>query len=109
MNNCGLVAAMTFVLPKLDEIKPGINSVFLVRYILEKCKIVDEGIRVLRELPIASSCNIILTDKSGKMVVVECNPRKINIRKCKKSRTGESFIIPSVPIRVRHLPLEKLV
>jgi predicted choloylglycine hydrolase len=93
MNNCGLVAAMTFVLPKLDEIKPGINSVFLVRYILEKCKTVDEGIRVLREFPIASSCNIILTDKSGKMVVVECNPLKINIRNHEKSRTGESFII----------------
>jgi predicted choloylglycine hydrolase len=93
MNNCGLVAAMTFVIPKLDEIKPGINSVFLVRYILEKCQTVDESIRALRELPIASSCNIILTDKSGKMVVAECNPLKINIRNNKKNRTGESFII----------------
>jgi predicted choloylglycine hydrolase len=93
MNNGGLVAAMTYVLPKLDEIKPGINSVFLVRYILEKCKTVDEGIRVLRKLPIASSCNIILTDKDGKMVVAECNPRKINIRNHEKSKTGESFII----------------
>ena len=93
MNNCGLVAAMTFVLPKLDEIKPGINSVFLVRYILEKCKTVDEGIRVLKKLPIASSCNIILTDKSGKMVVAECNPLKIHIRNDEKNRTGESFII----------------
>ena len=93
INNCGLVAAMTFVLPKSDEIKPGINSVFLVRYILEKCKIVDEGIRVLSELPIASSCNIILTDRSGKMVVVECNPLKINIRYPEKSKSGENFII----------------
>jgi predicted choloylglycine hydrolase len=93
MNNCGLVAAMTFVLPRLDEIRPGINSVFLVRYILEKCKTVDEGIRVVRELPIASSCNIILTDRSGKMVVVECNPLKINIRYPEKTNTGQDFII----------------
>jgi predicted choloylglycine hydrolase len=93
INNYGLIAAMTFVLPKLDEIKPGINSVFLVRYILEKCKTVDEGIRVLREQPIASSCNIILTDRSGKMVVVECNPIKIHIRYPEKSNTGEIFII----------------
>jgi predicted choloylglycine hydrolase len=93
INNCGLVAAMTFVLPKLDEIKPGINSVFLVRYILEKCKTVDEGIRVLKELPIASSCNILLTDRSGKMVVAECNPLKMHIRYPEKSKTGESFII----------------
>ena len=93
INNCGLVAAMTFVRPKLDEVKPGINSVFLVRYILEKCKTVDEGIRVLRELPIASSCNIILTDSRGKMVVVECNPLKVNIRYPEKSKTNEKFII----------------
>ena len=93
VNDCGLVAAMTFVLPRLDEIKPGINSVFLVRLILEKCSTVDEGIRVIRDLPIASSCNILLTDKGGNMVVVECNPLKIHIRYPEKSRTGESFII----------------
>ncbi|NCU33420.1 MAG: acyl-CoA--6-aminopenicillanic acid acyl-transferase, partial [Candidatus Moranbacteria bacterium] len=93
MNNYGLVAAMTFVLPKPDEIRPGINSLFLVRYVLEKCKTVDEGILVLEALPIASSCNIILTDKSEKMVVAECNPLKINIRSNEKNRTGESFII----------------
>jgi len=93
INEFGLVAAMTFVLPKLNEIKPGINSVFLVRYILEKCKTLDEGVRALRELPIASSCNIILTDRSGKMVVAECNPLKINLRYPEKSKTGENFII----------------
>ncbi|WP_034624970.1 carcinine hydrolase/isopenicillin-N N-acyltransferase family protein [Desulfotignum balticum] len=49
--------------------------------------------RVLKELPIASSCNIILTDKEGKMVVVECNPQKINIRNHERNGAGESFII----------------
>jgi predicted choloylglycine hydrolase len=93
INNWGLVAAMTFVLPRLDEIKPGINSVFLVRYILEKCKNVDEGIRALRELPVASSCNIILTDRIGKIVVLECNPLNVTIRYPEKSSTGESFIV----------------
>lgn len=93
INNHGLIAAMTFVLPKLDEIKPGLNSLFLVRYILEKCKTVDEAIGVLRQLPIASSCNIILTDKNGNMVVAECNPITINLRYPEKNTTGESFII----------------
>lgn len=93
INKHGLVAAMTFVLPKMEEIKPGLNSVFLVRYILEKCKTVKEGIAALEELPIASSCNILLTDKSGKMVVVECNPLKIHIRYPEKNEKGESFII----------------
>jgi predicted choloylglycine hydrolase len=93
MNEWGLVAAMTFVLPKLDEIKPGLNAIFLVRYILEKCKTVDEGIRALSELPIASNCNIILTDKSGKMIVAECHPSKINLRYPETRKTGETFII----------------
>jgi predicted choloylglycine hydrolase len=93
INQYGLVAAMTFVLPKIEEIKPGINSVFLVRYILENCKNVDGGIKALRKLPIASSCNIILTDKNGKMIVVECNPKKIHIRYPKKNVNDEEFII----------------
>lgn len=93
INQYGLVAAMTFVMPKLKEIKPGINSVFLVRYILENCKTVKEGIDALIKLPIASSCNILLTDRIGKMVVVECNPMKIHIRTPEKNKSGEKFII----------------
>lgn len=93
INKYGLVVAMTFVRPKLEEIKPGFNSVFLVRYILEKCKTVKEGIDVLGKLPIASSCNILLADRSGKMVVVECNPIKMNVRYPDKNRNGEKFII----------------
>ncbi|QTL97793.1 acyl-CoA--6-aminopenicillanic acid acyl-transferase [Iocasia frigidifontis] len=93
INNHGLAVAMTFVKPKLDEIKPGFNSVFLVRYILEKCKTIDEGIDVLKRLPIASSCNILLADRNEKMVVVESNPLELNIRYPEKNKDGESFII----------------
>jgi len=93
INEHTLVAAMTFVKPKIKEIKPGLNSVFLVRYILEKCKSVNEGIGVLKKLPIASSCNILLTDQSGEMVVVECNPLEIHIRYPGKSKNSENFII----------------
>jgi len=93
INESGLVVAMTFVKPKLEEIKPGINSVFLVRFILENCRNVTEGIESLNNLPIASSCNIILTDKNGEMVVAECNPAKINLRYPEKNNNGEKFII----------------
>ncbi len=93
INQYGLVAAMTFVTPKLEEIKPGLNSVFLVRYLLENCKTVNEGIAALRELPIASSCNLLLTDGSGKMAVVECNPLRIQVRYPEKDANGDSFII----------------
>lgn len=93
INQYGLVAAMTFVIPKIEEIKPGFNSVFLVRYILEKCKTVEEGITALKTLPIASNCNILLADMNGEMVVVECNPTKINIRYPEKNKDGENFIV----------------
>jgi len=93
INEFGLVAAMTFVVPKVEEIKPGINSVFLVRYILENCKIVKEGLDALESLPIASSCNILLADKSGQMVVAECNPSKNIFRQPEKNKDGEDFII----------------
>ena len=93
MNEFGLVAAMTFVIPKQGEVKPGFNSVFLVRYILENCKTVQEGISALQKLPIASSCNILLADKQKEMVVAECSPNKINLRKPNKNKNGEDFII----------------
>jgi predicted choloylglycine hydrolase len=64
INQHGLVVAMTFVMPKLEEIRPGFNSVFLVRYILENCRTVSDGIHSLKSLPIASSCNILLAEKA---------------------------------------------
>ncbi len=93
INEHGLTAAMTFVIPHLDEIKPGLNSVFLVRYLLENCANVDEGISALYKLPIASSCNILLADRSKKMVVAECNPDKINLRQPEANTNSESFIV----------------
>ncbi|MGE5680435.1 MAG: C45 family autoproteolytic acyltransferase/hydrolase, partial [Bacillota bacterium] len=93
INQHGLAAAMTFVMPKLEKIRPGFNSVFLVRYILENCCSVDEGIDSLKKLPIASNCNILLADKTGKMVVAECNPMELNLRLPEKNSEGEDFII----------------
>ena len=93
INEYGLTAAMTFVKPKLKEIKPGINSVFLVRFILENCKTVNEAIEALNRLPIASSCNILLADKTGNMAVAECNPFEINLRRPVKNSYGGKFII----------------
>ncbi|MCW8965641.1 MAG: C45 family autoproteolytic acyltransferase/hydrolase [Candidatus Pacearchaeota archaeon] len=93
INEFGLVVAMTFVIPKKGEVKPGFNSLFLVRYILENCKTVEEGIKSLQKLPIASSCNILLADRKKEMVIVECHPDKINIRKSDKNKNGEKFVV----------------
>jgi predicted choloylglycine hydrolase len=93
INEHGLVVAMTFVVPKKEEIKPGLNSVFLVRYLLENCKNVTEGIKALNDLPVSSSCNILLTDKTMEMAVIECNPLKNNIRYPEKNPSNESFLV----------------
>ncbi len=65
---------MTFVMTRLEKIKPGFNSCFIVRYLLEKASNTEMAISLLMDLPIASNCNILLADKNGKMVVVECTP-----------------------------------
>lgn len=92
MNNSGLSVAMTFVMPKLEEIVPGLNSVFLVRYLIEKCKTVEDALSALKRLPIASSCNILLSDKSGNMLVAECHPNEISIRMPEISEDNEKYI-----------------
>lgn len=103
INEHGLAAAMTFVVPKRDEISPGLNSVFLVRYILENCTTVKDGIGALQKLPIASSCNILLCDRSGEMIVMECNPLAMNVRYPDKNASGEDFIVT-----VNHFTSDKM-
>ena len=88
INEKGLAVAMLFVLPKI--VKPGLSSVFVVRYLLEKCASADEAIRTLRTVPIASACNILVADKTGAMAVAECIPDRMSIR---KPADGESFLI----------------
>lgn len=80
LNEHGLAAAMTFVLTELKEIRPGFNSCFIVRYLLEKAVNAEEALAMLMELPVASNCNILLADKSGNMLVVECTPSAKKIR-----------------------------
>ncbi|MDD3106268.1 MAG: C45 family autoproteolytic acyltransferase/hydrolase [Bacilli bacterium] len=92
-NEHGLVVAMTFVTPRLNEIKPGLNSVFIVRYLLEKAKDTQSAINLLQQVPVASSCNILLADKTGDIVVVECHPNIINIRKAIENKNGEKYIV----------------
>ncbi|SFR98175.1 C45 family autoproteolytic acyltransferase/hydolase [Anaeromicropila populeti] len=79
INEKGLAAGMTFLLSK--EAKPGMNVGLLIKYILEKCNTVEEAVEALKSIPISSTQNIILADKSGDMRVVECSCNKMNIRK----------------------------
>ena len=72
LNEHGLAVAMTFVMTDLKKIRAGFNSCFIVRYLLEKADSTYQAISLLMDLPIASNCNILLADKTGKMAVVEC-------------------------------------
>lgn len=83
INEYGLAVGMTFLLPK--KIKYGLNAGFLVRLILENCKNVKDAIGVLNTVPISSTQNIILADKSGEMAVVECSSEKVIVRRPEKN------------------------
>ncbi len=88
LNEHGLAVAMTFVMTRLEKIRHGFNSCFVVRYLLEKANDTESAISLLMELPIASNCNILLADKQGKMVVVECTPTEKRIREAVSSDSG---------------------
>lgn len=85
LNEHGLAAAMTFVMTDLKKIRPGFNSCFIVRYLLEKAKNTEQALSLLMKLSIASNCNILLADRSGNMAVAECTPS------VKRIREAESF------------------
>lgn len=80
LNEHGLAVAMTFVMTELKKIRAGFNSCFIVRYLLEKADNTEQAVSLLCKLPVASNCNILLADKSGRMVVVECTPTQKKIR-----------------------------
>ncbi|MGI5085676.1 C45 family autoproteolytic acyltransferase/hydolase [Treponema putidum] len=93
MNEHGLAAAMTFILPHLEEIRSGFNALFLIRFILEKCRTTEEAVTILKKLPISSPANILVCDKNGNMAVAEVSPNTKKIRKCKITPYGNKFII----------------
>lgn len=90
LNEHGLAVAMTFVMTDLAKIQAGFNACFLVRYLLEKANDTKQALSLLRALPIASNCNLLLADKGGRMAVVECTPD------IKKVREAESFEMGSI-------------
>lgn len=78
MNEKGLAVGMTYVWAK--KLKPGFSSMFFVRYILEKCASVEEGIEAVKKIPIGGAYHLLLADQNG-MVHIECSPQKIRINR----------------------------
>jgi len=88
INEYGLAIGLTF--NNIKVVKPGLNAGILVRYILEKCRTVQESLEHLAKLPIASAQILTILDKTGDMVVVECNSEKAVII---RPKVDESFVV----------------
>lgn len=56
--------------------EPGIPIVIAVRYILDKCATVREGVEFLNEIPHFTTQSYLLADKGGDMSVVEASPKR---------------------------------
>ena len=78
INEKGLAVGMTYVWAK--KLMPGINSMFLVRYILEKSATVEKGLKAIQNIPIGGAYHLVLADKN-EFVHVECSPQKIKIKR----------------------------
>jgi predicted choloylglycine hydrolase len=79
INEHGLFVGITSV--PHEGIKPGLNFYFAVKYILENCRSVNEGIEVLKRFPSSVANNYLLADPSGTMAVVEVTPYGSSVRK----------------------------
>lgn len=77
VNEHGLAAGLTFLYP--TKRRPGFNAGMLVRYLLEKCRTVEEALDALRRLPIGSAQTITLADRGGRIALVECNCDKVAV------------------------------
>lgn len=87
VNAHGLAAGLTFIYPTVR--RPGWNAGFLVRYLLETCRTVDETLAALGRLTIGSAQTLTLADASGGLAVVECNAEGMAVR---RPAPGEDFV-----------------
>lgn len=75
MNAAGLVASATFGGSRAQGL--GFSIILILRYVLETCSSVAQGIEVLRRIPIAQSQNVTLLDMSGAYATVFLGPERV--------------------------------
>jgi predicted choloylglycine hydrolase len=78
INEKGLAVGMTYVWAK--ELKAGFNSMFFVRYILEKCATAEEGLKAIQNIPIGGAYHLLLADKH-EIIHVECSSQEMKINR----------------------------
>lgn len=72
MNDDGLAASLTFAGQRGSG--SGFGIPLVVRYLLETAGTIDEGVRVLRRVPVHMAYNLLLMDPSGRSVTVLVRP-----------------------------------
>lgn len=72
VNDAGLAVSLTFGGRK--ECGQGFGISFILRYILEFCKTVDQAVKCLTKIPSHMSYNVIVVDKTGKYKTVMVAP-----------------------------------
>ena len=75
MNAEGLVASATFGGSRAQGL--GFSIILILRYVLETCRSVAEGVEALRRIPVALSQNVTLIDVSGAYATVFLGPDRI--------------------------------
>ncbi len=80
VNEKGLGVAMSGITAYFE---PGIAFWVAVRYLLDKCATVQEGIDFLTDLPHYCTMTFLLADPTGDMVVIEASPKQIAVREPK--------------------------
>ena len=78
INEKGLAVGMTYVWAK--ELQPGFNSMFFVRYILEKCATAEDGLQAVQNIPIGGAYHLLLADRKN-IIHIECSPQEIKINR----------------------------
>lgn len=80
VNEKGLGVAMSGITAYFE---PGIAFWVAVRYLLDKCVTVQEGIDFLTDIPHYCTMTFLLADPKGDMVVIEACPKQIAVREPK--------------------------
>lgn len=71
INEKGLCVTMTNGIPCIMSEEEGLRFWMVIRILLDKCKNVDEAMGLIKQLPISSFCNLVITDKNNESVLVE--------------------------------------
>ena len=88
VNENGLAIAISSVASK--TIAPGLSFALVVRYILDKCKTVQQAVEFLTKVHFLTANSYLLADRSGNMAVVEASPEKVSVR---AAENGRRFVV----------------